>query len=124
MDIHNEDVWLSHLQEGLSEEKLASKLSDENPKWEYIDGEIVRLGSLSHAQLDVAELQRQGLELLASESKDFRLVSHLLRTLQHAGDHLLALRMLTQYVTHYWLLAWPQNAANKKALCRSDTETF
>ena len=114
MDIHNPDVWLSNLQEGLPEEKLASKLSDENPKWEYIDGEIVRLGSLSHAQLDVAELQRQGLELLASESKDFRLVSHLLRTLQHAGDHLLAIRMLTQYVTRYWTLAWPQNAANKK----------
>lgn len=114
MDIHNSDVWLSHLLEILPEDKLASKLSDENPKWEYIDGEIVRLGSLSHAQLDVAELQRQGLELLASESKDFRLVSHLLRTLQHAGDHLLALRMLTQYVTHYWTVAWPQNTANKK----------
>lgn len=114
MDIHNPDVWLSHLLEALPEEKLASKLSDENPQWEYIDGEIVKLGSLNHAQLDVPELQRQGLQLLASESKDFRLVSHLLRTLQHAGNPLLALRMLTQYVTHYWAVAWPQNAANKK----------
>ncbi len=114
MDIHNPDVWLSHLLEALPEEKRASKLSDENPQWEYIDGEIVKLGSLNHAQLDVPELQRQGLQLLASESKDFRLVSHLLRTLQHAGNPLLALSVLTQYVTHYWAVAWPQNAANKK----------
>lgn len=114
MDIHNPDVWLSHLLEGLPEEKQASKLSDENPQWEYIDGEIVKLGSLNHAQLDVPELQRQGLHLLASESKDFRLVSHLLRTLQHAGNPLLALSVLTQYVTHYWVVAWPQNPANKK----------
>lgn len=114
MDIHNPDVWLSHLLEALPEEKLASKLSDEDPQWEYIDGEIVKLGSLNHAQLDVPELQRQGLQLLASESKDFRLVSHLLRTLQHAGKLLLALSVLTQYVTHYWTVAWPQNAANKK----------
>ncbi|EAA9551731.1 type VI secretion system protein TssA [Salmonella enterica subsp. enterica] len=114
MDIHNPDVWLSHLLEALPEEKLASKLSDENPQWEYIDGEIVKLGSLNHAQLDVPELQRQGLQLLASESKDFRLVSHLLRTLQHAGNPLLALSVLTQYVTHYWTIAWPQSAANKK----------
>lgn len=114
MDIHNPDVWLSHLLEALPEEKLASKLCDENPQWEYIDGEIVKLGSLNHAQLDVPELQRQGLQLLASESKDFRLVSHLLRTLQHAGNPLLALSVLTQYVTHYWTIAWPQSAANKK----------
>lgn len=114
MDIHNPDVWLSHLLEALPEQKLASKLSDENPQWEYIDGEIVKLGSLNHAQLDVPELQRQGLQLLASESKDFRLVSHLLRTLQHAGNPLLALSVLTQYVTHYWTIAWPQSAANKK----------
>ncbi|TKV11735.1 type VI secretion system protein TssA [Citrobacter sp. wls619] len=114
MDIHNPDVWLSHLLEALPEEKLASKLSDENPQWEYIDGEIVKLGSLNHAQLDVSELQRQGLVLLAAESKDFRLVSHLLRTLQHAGNALLALSVLTQYVTHYWTIAWPQSAANKK----------
>lgn len=114
MDIHNPDIWLSHLLEDLPEEKLASKLSDENPQWEYIDGEIVKLGSLHHAQLDIPELQRQGLQLLATASKDFRLVSHLLRTLQHAGNPLLALRILTQYVTHYWTIAWPQNAANKK----------
>ncbi|MDE9612456.1 type VI secretion system protein TssA [Citrobacter portucalensis] len=114
MDIHNPDVWLSHLLEALPEEKLASKLSDENPQWEYIDGEIVKLGSLNHAHLDVPELQRQGLQLLASESKDFRLVSHLLRTLQHAGNPLLALSVLKQYVTHYWTIAWPQSAANKK----------
>lgn len=114
MDIHNPDVWLLHLLEALPEEKLASKLSDENPQWEYIDGEIVKLGSLNHAQLDVPELQRQGLQLLASESKDFRLVSHLLRTLQHAGNPLLALSVLTQYVAHYWTIAWPQSTANKK----------
>ncbi|EBZ5774195.1 type VI secretion system protein TssA [Salmonella enterica subsp. enterica serovar Redlands] len=114
MDIHNPDVWLAHLLEALPEEKLASKLSDENPQWEYIDGEIVKLGSLNHAQLDVPELQRQGLALLAAESKDFRLVSHLLRTLQHGGNALLALSVLTQYVTHYWTIAWPQSTANKK----------
>lgn len=114
MDLHNPEVWLSQLLESLPEEKQASKLSDDNPQWEYIDGEIIKLGSLNHAQLDVPEIQRRGLALLASESKDFRLVSHLLRTLQHAGDHLLTLRMLTQYVSHYWTVAWPQNAANKK----------
>lgn len=124
MDIQNPEVWLSQLLENLPEEKQASKLSDDNPQWEYIDGEIVKLGSLSHTQLDVSEIQRRGLSLLASESKDIRLVSHLLRTLQHAGDHLLALRMLTQYVSHYWTISWPQNAANKKRFASQILKRF
>lgn len=90
MDLRDPNVWISHLLENLPEEKLASALKDDNPDWEYIDGEIVKLGSLAHSQLDIPELQRRGLVILASESKDFRLLAHLLRTLQHAGDPLLA----------------------------------
>ena len=94
MDLRDPNVWISHLLENLPEEKLASALKDDNPNWEYIDGEIVKLGSLAHSQLDIPELQRRGLVILASESKDFRLLAHLLRTLQHAGDPHLALRLL------------------------------
>ena len=86
MDLRDPNVWISHLLENLPEEKLASALKDDNPDWEYIDGEIVKLGSLAHSQLDIPELQRRGLVILASESKDFRLLAHLLRTLQHAGS--------------------------------------
>lgn len=88
MDLRDPNVWVSHLLENLPEEKLASALKDDNPDWEYIDGGIVKLGSLAHSQLDIPELQHRGLVLLASESKDFRLLAHLLRTLQHAGDPL------------------------------------
>lgn len=79
MDLRDPNVWISHLLENLPEEKLASALKDDNPNWEYIDGEIVKLGSLAHSQLDIPELQRRGLVILASESKDFRLLAHLLR---------------------------------------------
>lgn len=114
LDLRNPDTWISHLLETLPEEKSVSSLKDDSPDWEYIDGEIVKLGSLAHGQLDIAEIQRRGLILLASESKDFRLLAHLLRTLQHAGDPQLALRLLSLYVEHYWAVAAPQNVAHKK----------
>ncbi len=60
MDLRDPNVWVSHLLENLPEEKLASALKDDNPNWEYIDGEIVKLGSLAHSQLDIPELQRRG----------------------------------------------------------------
>lgn len=114
MDLRNPDTWISHLLENLPEDKLACALKDDNPDWEYIDGEMLKLGSLAHSQLDILEIQRRGVTLLASESKDFRLLAHLLRTLQHAGDPLLALRLLALYVEHYWTVAAPGMAHKKR----------
>lgn len=124
MDIRDSEVWTSHLLKNLPDVKLTSALKDDNPDWEYIDGEIVKLGSLAHSQIDIPEIQRRGLILLASESKDFRLLAHLLRTLQHTGDPLLALRLLTLYVENYWTVAAPQNATHKKRFALQVVKRF
>lgn len=124
MDLSNPDIWISHLLENLPQEKLTSALKDDNPDWEYLDGEIVKLGSLAHGQLDIPEIQRRGLVLLSSETKDFRLLAHLLRTLQHAGKPLLALRLLTLYVEHFWMVAAPQNMAHKKRFAAQVIKRF
>lgn len=124
MDLRNHDVWISHLLENLPDDKLACSLKEDNPAWEYIDGAMLKLGSLAHDQLDIPEIQRRGLELLASESKDFRLLAHLLRTLQHAGDPLLAVRLLALYVKHYWTIAAPQNPAHKQRFATQVLKRF
>lgn len=124
MDLSNPNTWFSHLLENLPEEKLAAAIGDDNPDWEFIDGEIVKLGSLAHNQLDIQELQRRALTLLSSESKDFRLLAHLLRTLQHAGDVQLALPLLAQYVENFWAIAWPQNMTHKKRFATQVLKRF
>lgn len=124
MDLRDPNTWISHLLENLPDDKLACALKDDDPDWEYIDGEMLKLGSLAHSQLDIPEIQRRGLVILASESKDFRLLAHLLRTLQHAGDPLLALRLLALYVEHYWTVAAPQNAAHKQRFATQVLKRF
>ncbi|ECD9611688.1 type VI secretion system protein TssA [Salmonella enterica subsp. salamae] len=124
MDLHNPETWLAAILAPLPEEKLAAGLRDDDPQWEYIDTEIARLGSLAHSQVDITELQQQGLELLATRSKDFRLMAHLLRTLQHAGDHLLAITLLVHYVSSYWATAWPQNLTHKKRFAAQIIKRF
>lgn len=124
MDLHNPENWLSALLAPLPEEKLTVGLHDDDPQWEYIDTEIVKLGSLAHSQIDIPNLQRQGLELLATRSKDFRLMAHLLRTLQHAGDHLLAITLLTHYVSSFWADAWPHNLSHKKRFATQVIKRF
>lgn len=124
MDLHNPETWLSAVLAPLPEEKLAAGLRDDDPQWEFIDTEIVKLGSLAHSQIDIPNLQQQGLELLAIRSKDFRLMAHLLRTLQHAGNHLLAITLLTHYVSSFWTDAWPHNLTHKKRFAAQVLKRF
>lgn len=85
-------------------------ISEINSDWEYLDGEMVKLGSLEHELLDIDKVQKLALSLLANESKDLRILAHLLRTMQHSGsvlEVLLALQLLSDYVDHYWKVASP-----------------
>lgn len=116
MDQLTTDTWMDSLLATLPEEKLRQPINESDAQWINIEDNVARLGSLTHDQIDIAEIQRQALNLLASESKDFRLVVHLLCTLQHGGhapELLLAAQMLVQYVQHYWQQAWPENKTYK-----------
>jgi type VI secretion system protein VasJ len=124
MNLRSPDVWISHLLETIPLEKQASTLCDDNPDWDYIDSEIVNLGALAHGKLDIPEIQRRGLRLLATESKDFRLLAHLLRIFQHAGNTVLAVRLLVIYVEHFWTVASPQNAIQKQRLALQVLKRF
>ncbi|MFB9087552.1 type VI secretion system ImpA family N-terminal domain-containing protein [Erwinia tracheiphila] len=80
------EQWLASITAPLPAEKICSRVADEHPDWAFIDGEIMKLGSLEHRSLDTAAIQQRILRLLAQESKDFRLMVHLLRLLQHSGE--------------------------------------
>ncbi len=127
MDIRTQFDWFGALLAPLADEQIGKALGENEPAWEYIDGEMMKFGSLSHGSLDVAEIQRQALQLLSENSKDFRLVVHLLRTLQHAGNAaelILALELLTDYVKNYWEKAWPAKLPLKRRLAQQVLKRF
>lgn len=127
MTINTQLKWKEQLLAPLEESKQASPIADDNPDWEYIDSEMIKFGSLSHAQLNIDEIQRKALQLFATETKDFRLMVHLLRTLQHAGepDELaLAAELLAEFVRHYWESSHPQNIRLKQRLASQILKRF
>ncbi|BET95265.1 type VI secretion system protein TssA [Xenorhabdus taiwanensis] len=127
MDIRTQFDWFGSLLAPLSDEQIGKALGDNEPAWEYIDGEMIKFGSLSHGALDIEEIQRQALQLLSEDSKDFRLVVHLLRTLQHAGNAaelILAMELLTEYVKNYWEKAWPSKLQLKRRLAQQVLKRF
>ncbi|AVE41502.1 type VI secretion system protein TssA [Providencia stuartii] len=127
MTINTQLKWKEQLLAPLEESQQAAPIADDNPDWEYIDGEMIKFGSLSHAQLNIEEIQRKALQLFANETKDFRLLVHLLRTLQHAGeaDELaLAAELLAEFVRHYWENSYPQNIKLKQRLAGQILKRF
>ena len=102
--------WLTIITAEIAADKLAAPVADSHPNWEYIDSQILKLGTLSHQQLDIKEIQQQALSLLESETKDMRVLSHLLRTLQHNGNSaelFLAFVLFSHYIQLYWQTAYP-----------------
>ncbi|MEQ1966231.1 type VI secretion system protein TssA [Xenorhabdus nematophila] len=127
MDIRTQFDWFGSLLAALSDEQIGKALGDSDPAWEYIDSEMIKFGSLSHGSLDVDEIRRQALQLLSENSKDFRLMVHLLRTLQHAGNAaelILATELLTEYVKNYWEKAWPVKPLMKRRLAQQVLKRF
>ncbi|PHM25536.1 type VI secretion system protein TssA [Xenorhabdus ehlersii] len=127
MDIRTQFDWFGSLLAPLSDEQIGKALGDNEPAWEYIDSEMIKFGSLSHGALDVEEIQRQALQLLRENSKDFRLVVHLLRTLQHAGNAaelILAMELLTEYIKNYWEKTWPTKLQLKRRLAQQVLKRF
>ncbi|MBD2796924.1 type VI secretion system protein TssA [Xenorhabdus sp. 18] len=127
MDIRTQFDWFGSLLAPLSDEQIGKGLADNDPTWEYIDSEMMKFGSLSHGSLDVEAIQRQALQVLRENSKDFRLVVHLLRTLQHVGNPaelILAMELLADYVKNYWEKGWPTKPQLKRRLAQQVLKRF
>ncbi|AHG19546.1 membrane protein [Chania multitudinisentens RB-25] len=127
MDITSQHPWHALLLAPLTPEQTALALADDDPEWEYIDSQMVKLGSLAHSTLNIDDLQQQAMALFAQKSKDFRLMVHLLRTLQHAGEPgelMLAISLLAEYVQHFWASAWPQNPLHKRRFAQQILKRF
>ncbi|MGS0628961.1 MULTISPECIES: type VI secretion system protein TssA [Photorhabdus] len=127
MDIRKQFDWQGLLLTPLSDELTSKELDENEPAWEYIDGEMIKLGSLAHSTINIEEIQRQALQLFSEKSKDFRLMVHLLRTLQHSGNPaelILAMELLADYIKHYWQPAWPQKPLLKRRLAQQVIKRF
>lgn len=111
MEFILEHPWRKLLLTELAENKAADPVDVDNVDWEYIDSEVAKIGTINHERVNLAEIQKRALHLLSTQSKDMRLLAHLLMTLQQSNksiDILLALTLFADYVNEYWQVAHPQ----------------
>lgn len=120
-------TWREQLLAPLDEAKISSQLDENNADWEYIESEMIKFGSLSHATLDIDDIQRRALQLFETQTKDFRLLVHFLRTLQHAAipeELVMGATIASAYMQHYWDISYPSNSRFKLRLAQQILKRF
>ncbi|MFC3395161.1 type VI secretion system protein TssA [Brenneria rubrifaciens] len=111
--------WCKRLLTPLPDEMLRAAVAADDPLWEMIETELVKLGSLAHSQVDLNAVAGHCLTLLESRTKDMRVLVQLLRCLQHpakATPFATALMLLDSWLAAYWTQAWPSSQMQKQRL--------
>lgn len=120
-------AWREQLLAPLDEAQLSSQLDENNADWEYIESEMIKFGSLSHGTLDIDDIQHRALQLFETQTKDFRLLVHFLRTLQHAAipeELVIGATIASAYMQHYWDISYPSNSRLKLRLAQQILKRF
>ena len=111
--------WCHQLLSSLPDEQIKSAVLADEPRWDFVETELIKLGSLAHSQVDLNAVAKACLGLLESRTKDMRVLAQLLRCLQHPAKATpmgAALSLLEAWVRAYWLQAWPANGSQKQRL--------
>lgn len=111
--------WCARLLTSLPDEQIRGAVLADEPRWDYVETELVKLGSLAHSQVDLNAVAEACLGLLESRTKDMRVLAQLLRCLQHPAKATplgAAISLLEAWIQAYWLLAWPGNTSQKQRL--------
>ncbi|VTR35773.1 type VI secretion-associated protein, VC_A0119 family [Serratia fonticola] len=53
MDSTSQHPWHALLLTPLTPEQTAKALADDDPQWEHIDSQMVKVGSLTHSSLNI-----------------------------------------------------------------------
>ncbi|MEP1214284.1 MAG: type VI secretion system protein TssA [Marinobacter sp.] len=100
-------------------EQVLSRFSGENatgsnlmddPTMEYLENEIMKVGSLAHTGVEWGKVESESLRLLSDTSKDLKVLGFLMLCLQRGGNgerFALSLYLLHRVLDTWWEEAWP-----------------
>lgn len=126
--MENQHPWCRRLLTPLQDKTATgSPVAEDDPRWEAIEAQMIKLGSLSHGQLDLNAVAEQCLSLLEHKSKDMRILAHLLHCLQQQSVPALfctALALLDCWLGAYWRIAAPDSSLKKQRIMTQIVSRF
>ncbi|RBP23473.1 type VI secretion system protein VasJ [Marinobacter pelagius] len=86
----------------------------EDSTLEFLEDEIMKVGSLAHNDIDWHKVESEALKLVADRSKDIKVLGFVMLSLQRGGDgerFALSLYLLHRALEDWWENAWPYPGA-------------
>lgn len=83
---------------------------DEDPALEFLENEVMKVGSLAHTGIEWGRVESESLRLLSDQVKDLKVLGFLMLCLQRGGNgerFALSLHLLHRIMDSWWALAWP-----------------
>lgn len=88
---------------------IGERLVDD-PLFDFVEGQMMKVGSLSHANVQWTEVEQTTVALLSNKSKDLKLLLILLQCLHHnvtPSRFVVSLQLLTDFMFLYWVECYP-----------------
>ncbi|MEI6859665.1 MAG: type VI secretion system protein TssA [Shewanella sp.] len=104
-------------------EKIIKPISVANPVgtrlhddalFDFVETQLMKVGSLSHSEVQWTEVESGVITLLETRSKDLKLITYLMQCLQHQATidrFSLSLSSLNEFMKHYWETCFPAPGA-------------
>ncbi|MGF1767862.1 type VI secretion system protein TssA [Enterovibrio makurazakiensis] len=95
-------------------QRITKPIAGDNPVGErlledvlldFVEGQMMKVGSLSHTEVQWGEAEQSALKLMENSTKDLKLLTHLLQCLQYQASperFTLSLFVLADFIQHYW----------------------
>ncbi len=110
MQVIEQHPYVEQIVTPLEGESAAGPALGEDADLEFLENEIMKIGSLAHTHIDWGKVESESLKILSARSKDLKVLGFLLIALQRGGDgerFTLALYLLSSVLETWWEEGWP-----------------
>ena len=117
----NLDNYREPLQLPVSDAQPCGEQLSNNEQLDYIESQMMKVGSLAHSEVQWTETENKVIDLLRSHSKDVRLLSYLMQCLQNQASLerlIMSLYVLSDFISLYWESSYPSPGEKGKSLKR------
>lgn len=109
--------YRSHIVNPISEVSHVGARLFDDPVYDFIDEQMMKVGSLSHSSVQWKEVERSAFSLLKEKSKDIKLLIALIQCLHNQTNlerFTLSFWLLGDFMTHFWNDCFPAPGARGK----------
>ncbi len=114
MQVIEQHPYVEQVLAVISGESGVGESLDDDSILEFLEDEVMKVGSLAHNDINWHKVESEALKLLADRSKDLKVLGFLMLSLQRGGDgerFVLSLLLLNRVLDSWWEQAWPYPGA-------------